>query len=77
MSEKQFNMVIKIQGNKVVAWHTQNFDSDMVKSHMSAVAYHNGYRVVAGSDTWHDSSVSTSGDAHFYSEMCMMDISKI
>lgn len=75
--EKQFNMVIKIKGNKIVAWHTQNFDSDMVKSHMSAVAFQNGYRLVAGSDTWHDSSVSTSSDAHFYSEMCMMDIVKI
>ena len=77
MTEKQFNMVIKIQGDKVVAWHTQNFDSDMVKSHMSAVAFQNGYRVIGGSDTWHDSSVSTSGDAHFYSEMCIMDIVKI
>lgn len=77
MTKKHFNMVIKIQGNKVVAWHTQNFDSAMVKSHMSAVAFQNGYRVVAGSDTWHDSSVYTKADPYFYSEMCMMDIVKI
>lgn len=70
------NMVIKIQGNKIVAWNTQNFDSDMVKSHMSAVAYNNGFRTIGGSDTWHDSSVWTKSDPYLYSEVCMMDIVK-